>query len=113
MFKGGILHAWNKKIAVALDSSFFKTLPNLDETDQTEADIAWLIYDLISSSNNLSYELQRTRVIYTKFTKALNTITKPKIGKIESFMKLLQSKADKKLESLPADNTIETSFGGG
>ena len=113
MFKGDILHAWNKKMAVALDSPFFETLPNMDETDQDEADVAWLVYDLIPSSDKSSYELQKTKVVYTKFTNALNTITKPKIGKIENFMNLLQSKVDEKLESLPVNSTIENPFGGG
>ena len=112
MFKGGILNAWKKKMAVALDSHFFETLPDLDETDQSEADVAWLVYDLIPSSDKSRYELQKTRVVYTKFTKVLNTITKPKIGKIEKFMNLLQSKVDEKLESLPTNNTIESPFGG-
>ena len=112
MFKGGILHAWKKKMAVALDSHFFETLPNLDEADQSEADVAWLVYDLIPSSDKSKYELQKTRVVHTKFTKVLNTITKPKIGKIEKFMNLLQSKVDEKLESLPTNSTIESPFGG-
>ena len=112
MFKGGILHAWKKKMAVALDSHFFDTLPDLDETDQSEADVAWLVYDLVPSSDKSRYELQKTRVVYTKFTEVLNTITKPKIGKIEKFMNLLQSKVDEKLESHPTNNTIESPFGG-
>ncbi len=111
MFKGGILHAWNKKIAVALDSPFFNTLPRLDEVDQIEADVAWLIYDLVASNDKLHYELQKTKVVYTKFIKALNTITKPKVGKIERFLSLLQLKVDEKLESLPINNTIENPLG--
>ena len=46
LYKGGILHAWKKKIAVALDKIFFETLPQLKEVDKSEAEIAWLIYDL-------------------------------------------------------------------
>lgn len=46
IFKGGILHAWNKKTAVALDAGFFATLPNLKEVSPQEAEIAWFIYDL-------------------------------------------------------------------
>ena len=110
MFKGGILHAWNKKMAVALDSAFFNTLPNLGETDQADADVAWLIYDLVPSNDKSSYELQKTKIVYTRFANALDTITKPKIGKIGKFMKLLQSKVDEKLESPPVNRTIESPF---
>ena len=34
MFKGGILHEWKRKMAVALDYPFFKTLPKLKEVDK-------------------------------------------------------------------------------
>ncbi len=46
LFKGGILHGWGKKIAVALNKSFFNTLPKLKPVSKSKADIAWLIYDL-------------------------------------------------------------------
>ena len=46
LFKGGILHSWKKKIAVALNKSFFATLPPLKQVPKSKADIAWLIYDL-------------------------------------------------------------------
>jgi hypothetical protein len=47
IYKGGILKHWNKKMAVALDNSFFKTLPELPEAEEKDSDIAWFIYDLI------------------------------------------------------------------
>lgn len=46
IFKGGILNSWSKKIAVALNKSFFSTLPKLKKTSKANADIAWFIYDL-------------------------------------------------------------------
>jgi len=46
VYKGGILHSWKKKIAVALNKSFFATLPSLKQVSKRDADIAWLIYDL-------------------------------------------------------------------
>jgi hypothetical protein len=46
IYKGGILHAWSKKQAVAVDRSFFNTLPAITEVDKNEAEMAWLIYDL-------------------------------------------------------------------
>lgn len=41
LHKGGILHSW--KIAVALNKSFFATLPTLKPVPKDKADIAWLI----------------------------------------------------------------------
>jgi len=46
LFKGGILHGWNKKIVVAMNKSFFAALPDLRKVSKSKADIAWLIYDL-------------------------------------------------------------------
>jgi hypothetical protein len=48
LFKGGILHTWRKKTAVALNKGFFETLPRMTQAPKKEADIAWLIYDLVS-----------------------------------------------------------------
>ncbi|MBI4716055.1 MAG: hypothetical protein HY760_09005, partial [Nitrospirae bacterium] len=46
LFKGGILHTWRKKTAVALTKGFFDTLPKLKRVSKSKADIAWLVYDL-------------------------------------------------------------------
>ncbi len=46
LFKGGILHSWNKKIAVALDQAFFETLPVLKEVERSQAEVAWFVYAL-------------------------------------------------------------------
>lgn len=39
-YKGGILKGWGKKQAVALQTSFFETLPTLKEVSQSKADVA-------------------------------------------------------------------------
>lgn len=112
MFKGGILQAWNKKMAVALDSPFYNTLPDLTEVAKSEAEVAWLVYDLVLDANATQYNLTRTRVVYTKFSEALNAITRPKVGKIEDFMNLLQSKVDEKQELPPTNKTVANPFEG-
>ena len=110
MFKGGILNSWHKKMAVALDSPFFNTLPELKEVEKERADIAWLVYDL-ATSDNRSFELKKNKIVYTKFTEALNTFSRPKVGKIEKFLDLLQLKVDEKLENPPENGTIDSPFG--
>lgn len=109
MFKGSILNAWGKKMAVALDTPFFNTLPNLKEVSKEQADVAWLVYDLIPDQAGC-LKLQRNKTVYTEFLEALNTISRPKIGKIDEFLKLLQSKVDEKLETPPVNQTIDTLF---
>jgi hypothetical protein len=112
IFKGGIINAWRKKTAVALNKSFFGTLPKLPEVPQSEADIAWLIYDLKPPERNgTHYELFRERIVYTRFEPALIQITRSRPGKIEDFIHSLQMKVDEKLETPPSTRTLESPFG--
>jgi hypothetical protein len=104
IYKGGILKHWNKKMAVALDNSFFKTLPELPETEEKDADIAWFIYDLIHNQDKNIFELQKIKTIYTNFKKALDKITMPSPGKIGDFITVLQDKLDEKLDNNPPEN---------
>ena len=108
MFKGGILQGWNKKMAVALDSTFFHTLPELREVDKESADIAWLVYDLVPVASDSRYSLRKTKTIYTQFADALNAIAQPKAGDVEVFLKTLQAKVDEKLESPPTNRLIDS-----
>ena len=112
IFKGGIINAWNKKTAVALNKGFFNTLPKLPEVPKAKADIAWLIYDLKPpTSPGAHYEMFRERTVYTRFEPALNQITKSRPGKMEDFLHHLQTKVDEKLETPPTNRTIENPFG--
>lgn len=111
LFKGGILNAWGKKMAVALDSAFFETLPQLQPTDKASADVAWLIYDLVPVSDKSRLQLQRTKVVYTMFSEALQTITLPQVGSLGNFINLLQTKVDEKLESPPDTKILDEPLG--
>ena len=104
IYKGGILKHWNKKMAVAIDNSFFKTLPVLPETEEKDADIAWFIYDLVHNESNNVFELQKIKTIYTNFKSALDKITMPLPGKLGDFVTVLQNKLDEKLEGNPPEN---------
>lgn len=114
LFKGGILHSWQKKIAVALNKSFFATLPKLKKVSKTKADIAWLIYDLelIKEKDHEAgrYSLKKVDEVFTEFEPALLSITTASPGKVEDFMKLLQEKLDDQIETPPINKTIEKPF---
>jgi hypothetical protein len=112
LFKGGILHSWKKKMAVALNKSFFTTLPNLKQVPKSKADIAWLIYDLdlLKEKDQERYSLKKVDEVFTEFEPALLAITTPSPGKVEDFIKLLQKKLDTQLESPPTNKTIEKPF---
>jgi len=114
LFKGGILHSWQKKIAVALNRSFFATLPRLKKVPKSDADIAWFIYDLEletqKEEKSQRYCLRKVDEIFTEFETALFSITTPSPGKVEDFLKLLQEKLDEQLETPPVNETIERPF---
>ncbi len=114
LFKGGILHGWRKKIAVALNKSFFDTLPNLKRVSRSKADLVWLIYDLElirdKKHGTGKYSLKKVDEVFTEFEPALISITTPSPGKVEDFIKLLQEKLDEHLETPPITKTIEKPF---
>jgi hypothetical protein len=109
LFKGGILHSWHKKSAVALNKAFFDTLPKLSTVPKERADIAWLIYDLQLTTVNgqQKYKLTKIDEIFTEFESALLSITTPVPGNMADFIKLLQERLDEQLETLPTNQTIE------
>lgn len=108
IFKGGIVHAWGKRTAVALNRSFFETLPTLPEVPKGEADIAWIIYDLKPPSRHGEpYDLVRHRTAYTRFEPALNQITRSQPGNLHEFLQHLQTKVDEKLDTPPTNRTLD------
>ncbi len=107
IFKGGILNEWQKKMAVALHTPFFETLPELTEVDPQIADIAWFLYDLELDNTQNRYFLRLNRVVYTLFKPSLQRITSPEPGLLDSFIELLQKKLDEKLENPPDAPTIQ------
>ena len=94
--KGSILKQWKKKQVVALQTSFYNTLPELPEFDKAESDFAFFLYDLVSVKKSKTLELKLQRVVYTKFAKALEQIAKFEAGSIKEFTKILQKKLDAK-----------------
>ena len=104
IYKGGILKAWNKKSAVALDKHFYATLPKMATVEKSKADIAWLVYDF--KFNGARFEQTLEQTIYTEFHPALNTITQSKPGKLSDFVDSLQTKLDEKLDNPPTTETL-------
>lgn len=84
LYKGGILKKWGKKQAVALQTSFFETLPRLKEAPQSKADIAWMLYDLRLDKLSKRFKLTQNRVIYTEFDPTLRQITTAKPGRVQN-----------------------------
>ena len=111
LVKGGIFRQWNKKQAVAVQTAFFNTLPALSHVPPEEADLAWLLYDLIFDEQTQAYVLTQNRIVYTKYQETLLKITSPEAGDMISFIATLQKVVDSKLgtgqASLGADGFVE------
>ncbi len=114
LFKGGILHNWKKKSAVALNKGFFDTLPPLKQVSPQDAEIVWLIYDLHllpeKEDSPSRFVLQKIEEVFTEFEPALFSITTPSPGSVDTFINVLQEKLDEQLEAPPINKTIDESF---
>jgi len=107
LYKGGILKTWQKKQAVAIQRSFFKTLPSfpiLTGADVTKADIVWLLYDLELNTATNRYTLQLKEKVYSEFEPALHQIITPRVGPMERFVSVLQERLDTEVIKLDGDN---------
>ena len=91
--KGGVLSRWGRKMAVALDARFYRTLPALEEVNEAEADMAWFVYDLVSDPAQNRNVLTLQRTVYTKFEAALLAITHFEPGDEAEFIKRINTKA--------------------
>jgi hypothetical protein len=105
LYKGGIFNEWKKKQAVVLHRSFYETLPDLPQIDKIDAEVAWLLYDLVLTPDN-RFELSHYRTIYTAFEPALLKVTKAPAGRMDEFINLLQSKLNNCL-SPPDSPTLQ------
>lgn len=105
--KGSILKQWNKKQVVALQTSFYNTLPSLPEFDKAESDFAFFIYDLVPDNTTKVLSLKLQRVVYTKFASALEQIAKFEAGPISQFTEMLQKKLDAKRAGASDNDNLE------
>ena len=103
LYKGGIFQNWKKKQTVALQKSFFDTLPNLPTVSEEKADIAWFLYDLVFNSSTNQYNLTLVDIVYTDFEAALFRVTTPEPGDINTFIDILQNRLDEQLEGHAPD----------
>lgn len=106
IYKGKILNGWKKKIAVALQDTFFETLPDLPTVEPDQAELIWLIYGLDFDETVNQYTLFLKETIYTQFQPSLDKITTPPVGTPDSFIELLQDKLNEELEKETPPDTM-------
>ncbi len=104
LYKGAILHGWQKKQVVVVQKSFFDTLPNLPTVAPERAEMAWCLYDLQRQADQFDLVLSET--VYTEYWPAMHRISTPQPGRLGDFMEILQQKLDDKLENQPSTQTI-------
>lgn len=97
LFKGGILHKWGKKQVVAVDSSFFATLPIMEEVPVEAAEFLWLVYNFELDASRNQFEQKLARKVYTTFNSTLNSLTIAEPGEVTDFIKTLQVRLNEKL----------------
>lgn len=103
------MNQWNKKQAVALQTTFYHTLPKLPQVDKKDSDFALILYDLVEDEKDLLLNLTLKTVVYSKFKDALEQIAKFEAGPISEFTAALQKKLDAKRQGQPdtdLDNNI-------
>lgn len=114
IYKGGIIKAWGKKIAVALNKSFFRTLPVLKQVPKRSADMVWLIYDLELRTEigmpSERYYLTKVDEVFTEFEPSLISISTPSPGKVADFIEQIQQKFDDRVETLSTWRNSERPF---
>ncbi len=103
LYKGGIFQSWRKKQTVALQKSFFYTLPSLPTTTKSKADIAWFLYDLEFNSDQNQNNLVLVDTVYSEFEPALLRVTTPEPGDVSGFINILQTRLDEHLDKNPPD----------
>lgn len=108
--KGSIIKQWNKKQAVALQTAFFNTLPDLPEVEKDESDFAFFLYDLGPVIDEQRQELLLSKVVYTKFAIALEQIAKFEAGSIIDFTQSLQKKLDAKRSGQSQSDNLENNI---
>lgn len=98
-FSGTVLRAWGKKQAVALQSYFYDTLPELPTTEPSNSDMAWLIYDLQYEAVDDRYLIRLHKTVHTKFDSVMELLAPddihwPETGSEQEFVNYLYTRME-------------------
>ena len=91
---------------MAIQKSFFDTLPKLPQITKDKADIAWFLYDIEYNKAEKQYHLQLVDTIYTEFQAALQKVIYTNPGKIGDFVSVLQNKFDERITNAPETHSV-------
>ncbi|MBU0692737.1 hypothetical protein KKH18_13115 [bacterium] len=97
--KGRIFRRWGRKMAVAVDSVFYDSLPKMQSVPVRTADLAWFVYELVQNKNAKTLSLKMREVVYTDLRDTLSSMMEPAVGEEGKFLSKLQGKLNTKLLS--------------
>ncbi|MEF2279177.1 NotI family restriction endonuclease [Deinococcus sp. YIM 134068] len=92
-WKGSILHAWGKPIAVCVQEAFWNTMPYLSAVTtptDTHQEMAWVIVDLERAGR--IFQLVHVKTVYSKFSAALTAATQTPAGSDRLVQKAILTK---------------------
>lgn len=103
--KGSIMRQWGKKQAVAVQKSFFDRIPKaIPQVPKEQADMIWLLYDLVHDPATNRRKLTRLEPVYSSFEQTLMSFTAYEAGSEDDFKQVLQDRLNKAVQGkLPED----------
>ncbi|MCC6147259.1 MAG: hypothetical protein IT308_06790 [Anaerolineaceae bacterium] len=94
--KGVILQAWKKKMAIAVQTHFYRehlpALKNIKIVSPDESDLCWYLYDLFLDKEKNEYNLMLVEQVYTKFIDALERFSTLQAGDINQFTNVIKER---------------------
>jgi hypothetical protein len=98
--KSRILRKWGRKMTIAVDESFFGSLPEIEQVSKSSADLLWLVYSLKPTKNG-TYELALSKRVYCDLRDSLSSIMDPEVGSEDVFLRSLQAKLTPQIKTSP------------
>jgi hypothetical protein len=93
--KGSIMRQWGKKQAIAVQKDFLDRMPkSVPVVPKEQADVVWLLYDLIDDPATNTRKLTRLEPVYSSFQQMLERFTTYEAGPVEMFTSMLQGKLE-------------------
>ncbi len=93
--KGSILNTWNKRMSVVCQRQFFDHLHLLDNSphiSESDAELAWFLYDLVFDPQTDHFKLQLENTVYMTFEFAMDRLSTLHAGDITAFTAVLDKK---------------------
>jgi len=89
-----VFRRWGKKFFVVVDSLFFESLPNFNQTVESNSEVTWLSYPIQKSGAD--YEIQPPHIIFSEWDEIKNALREGVAPSLEEITSELQKRYNKK-----------------